>query len=230
MGTDFVVFGPAHFLIMAAVPAAGAMFAWFGRRSQTSARRLRLGLGLLLLVNELIWYGYRLGWERLRLADVVPLQLCDLALWLTILALITLKSGIYEVAYFTALAGSSMAVLTPDLNAPAWSYPTFYYFLAHGEVIASILFLTWARLLRPRPGCVWRTFIVLNLFAACVGVFNAVFQTNYIYLCRKPAGASLLDYMGPWPVYIGAGEVLALGLFTLLWLPFRRANQRPAAP
>jgi hypothetical integral membrane protein (TIGR02206 family) len=156
------------------------------------------------------------------------LQLCDIGLWLTILTLLTLKPWSYEIAYFTVLAGGGMAVLTPDLYAPAWSYPTWYFFLAHGGTIAGILFLTWGGVSRLRAGCIWRAWGVLSLYAAAVGVVNAFFKTNFMYLCRKPAGASLLDYMGPWPVYILAGEALALGLFTLLWLPFRGASKQRA--
>ncbi len=174
------------------------------------------------MINELTWYVYRLAWLRLSLVDVAPLQLCDLAVWLTIYTLFSLRLWSYEIAYFAALAGSSMAVLTPDLHAPAWSYPTFYFFLAHGGTIAGVLYLTWSRRLRPRPNCLWRVFLVLNLFAAGVGGFDALSARNYMYLCRKPDGASLLDYMGPWPIYLAAAEVLALVLFTLLWLPFRR--------
>jgi hypothetical integral membrane protein (TIGR02206 family) len=228
MRTDFVRFGPAHLLIIAAIPSFAALLAWLVRQSLVRARRVRLCLGFFLLVNELAWQAYRYWGEGIRFPEILPLQLCDLGLWLTIVALLTLKPWSYEVAYFVALAGGGMAVLTPDLYAPARSYPTSYFFLAHGATIAGALFLAWGGVLRPRPGCVWRAWGVLNLYAAGVGAVNAVFKTNFMYLCRKPAGASLLDYMGPWPVYILAGEVLALGLFTLLWLPFWGSNKQRA--
>ena len=224
MGTDFVLFGPAHLVIMVTIPAAGAALTWAGSGSARALRRIRLSLGVLLLVNELVWYSYRFGYERLRFPEGLPLQLCDLALWTTVIALLTLKPWSLELAYFVALAGSSVAVVTPDLWAPSWSYPTWYFFLAHGGVIASVLFLTWSGLFRPRPGALWRSFGLLNLFVAAVGVFDAVFHTNYIYLCRKPEARSLADYMGPWPVYVLALDGLALAGCVLLWLPFRRAE------
>jgi hypothetical integral membrane protein (TIGR02206 family) len=233
--TDFVLFGPAHLLILASIPVAGLLLAAFQRIRPLCESSLRLGLGTVLLVNELAWYAYRLGWERVPLAEAAPLQLCDLALWLTVVTLFTLKYRIYEIAYFAALAGSSMAALTPDLHSPAWSYPTFYFFLAHGGTIAGVLYLTWSKRLWPQPGCLWRVLVEVNLFMAFAGAFNAVFGTNYMYLRAKPDGASLLNYMGPWPVYIAAGEVVALAIFTLLWLPFKFSAQRqsrrtPAGP
>jgi hypothetical integral membrane protein (TIGR02206 family) len=188
-----------------------------------AGRRVRLSWGLFLLVNELTWYGYRLHHEGVRFPEGLPLQLCDLALWMTIVACLTLKPWSFEVAYFAGVGASTQAVLTPELWAPTLSYPTTYFFLAHGGVIAAALTLAWGRLAAPRPGCLWRVLAILNGCAVAVGAFNAIYKTNYMYLCRKPVSASLLDQLGPWPVYILAGEAIAVAVFYLLWLPFRRS-------
>lgn len=219
MASDFILFGPAHLAILAAIPSAAAALAWAARRG---VPRIRLALGFLLAGNELVWYAYRLRTEGFRFPEGLPLQLCDLALWMTVIALLTLRPWCYELAWFVGIGGAGMAALTPDLWAPSWSYPTWYFFLAHGGVIASVLFLTWSGLLRPRRGALWRAFGLVNLYMAAVGAFNLAFGTNYIYLRRKPESASLLDFLGPWPLYLLAGEVVALAVFALLWLPFRR--------
>ena len=182
------------------------------------------GLGVFLMVNELTWYVYRYHYEGFRFPEGLPLQLCDFTLWLTVVAALALKPWCYEFAYFAGLGGSSMAVLTPDLWAPFCSYPTIYFFLAHGLVVITILTLTWGRLMRPRRARVWIAFRTLNIFAAAIGLFDWIFKTNYLYLREKPRGASVLDYLGPWPLYIVGGEALALGMFLLLWLPFRKRS------
>jgi hypothetical integral membrane protein (TIGR02206 family) len=218
---DFQLFGAPHLVILTAIPASAGTLAIWMRRRKDLAPRIAVACGVVLAVNELGWYVYRIATEGWRFPEGLPLQLCDLALWLTVIAALRRNTSAFEAAYFLGLGGSTMALLTPDLWAPFLSYPTMYFFAAHGMVVATILALVWGRLLRPRPGCFGRVFLIVNLYAAAVGAFNAVFHTNYVYLCRKPANVSLLDYFGPWPLYIAVGELFAFGLFYLLWLPLR---------
>lgn len=221
MTINFHLFGPAHLVILASIPATAAILSVAAHRTPPRGRAIRFALGGFLAINELTWYGYILWREGWLFPKGMPLQLCTIALWSTVFAAVSLNSWAFEFAYFVGLGGSTMALLTPDLWAPFPSYPTVYFFLAHGSVVVTVLTLTWGGLARLRPGCVWRTFVIMNGFAVTVGIFDMLFKTNYMYLCRKPANTSLLDYFGPWPVYIVVGEGFALGLFWLLWLPVR---------
>jgi uncharacterized membrane protein YwaF len=84
------------------------------------------------------------------------------------------------------------------------------------------LLLVFGLGLRPRPGAPWRVFGITGAWAAFVGGIDHVLGTNYMYLCRKPVVATPLDWMGPWPLYIGVGAAAALAFFLLMALPFRR--------
>jgi hypothetical integral membrane protein (TIGR02206 family) len=223
--TDFVLFGAAHLAILSSVPAVAALLGWWGKRR---ARTVRFAAGAFLIVNELIWQVFKYHRYHIPFPEGLPLQLCDLALWMTIAACFARKPWIFEVAYYTGLGGSAQAVLTPDLWEPFPSYPTIYFFLAHAGLMVVILALIWSGQARPRPGSLWWGLGAANVWGLAVGLFNAMFGTNYMYLCRKPAGASLLDWFGPWPWYLAAGELMALAVFTLLWLPFRREKARNA--
>jgi hypothetical integral membrane protein (TIGR02206 family) len=219
---DMQLLGLTHLLILISIPLLAGVLAYWCRRNKSAARRIRYGLAAFLTLNELVWYAYDLHTEGFHFPQGLPLELCNVTLWIAVYAACTLNPLAVEIVYYAGLAGSTMALLTPDLWAALWTYPTAYFFLAHGMAVVTELTLVWGKLAAPRPGSVWRIWLLLNAYAAALGIFDAVFKTNYMYLRQKPVSASLLDYLGPWPYYLVGSEVLALALFWLLWLPFRR--------
>ncbi len=215
--TDFILYSPLHWAILAATPLLAWLFTRLARRHPLP---VRFALGWFLIVNELTWYAYRLRLEGFRFPEGLPLELCDLTLWLTAIAALTLNRWAFEVSYFAGVGGAAMALLTPDLWAPAWSYPTFYFFATHSFVVITPVVIAATRLLPVTQASLARAFVIVNLYAAIIGGFNLLYHTNYMYLCSKPDVPSLLDLFGPWPWYLLGGELVAAVVFGALYLPF----------
>ena len=235
MPTGFHLFGPIHLAILAAVPALAGLLTVLHRRLPAGSRSVHLALAAALLLDSAMYYGYQAYRGQLTFPDHLPLELCDFSLYLTIFALFTLNKTAFDLAYYWALAGATMAMLTPNLLEPFPSYGSIQFFVAHGLTIVGVLYLAWSGEARPQRGSVLRAMAVLNLVAAADGVFDSIFRTDYMYLRAKPQNASLLDLLGPWPWYILATEFVAGGLFLLLSLPFRGRAYRvremvPAMP
>lgn len=214
------IFGLLHLSLLAAIAVAAVVFSLLCRRGWVPKRAARLGLGWALAINEIIWWAYRYSHEGIHLSNL-PLQLCDLTLWGAVLACLTLSPAIVEFTYFAGLAGAGMALFTPDLWSPWPSYPAIYFFLGHGGIVIAAVLLVFGGISSLRPGALLRVFGSLLACAAVIGAVNAALGTNYAYLCHKPAHASLLDLLGPWPVYLLAGAAVSFVLFWLLSLPVR---------
>lgn len=219
---DLPFFGKAHLLILAGAALLAALLAWTGRRGPLHGKAVRMGLGGALAASELASYGFLFAQGGPFFKTELPLQLCDFAVWLTVIAAFTLNPAVYDFAWFAGIAGSGMALLTPDLWAPLSSWPTILFFLSHGLTVVTVVVLLATGAARPRAGSAWRAFLLLNLLAVIVGICDAFFHANYMYLRSKPANASLLNFLGPWPFYLIPEEAVALLLCWLLFLPFRR--------
>lgn len=221
----FVLFGLDHLAALGVTALAGAVLARFARthRDGTTGRLVRWGLaaGLIGLAGLEVRRAIEGGWAQPEY--LCPLHLCDLAMLLAIYTLLSLDRRAGELLYFWAGAGTTVAMLTPDVAVgfPRWEF--FVFFGLHGLVVVSALVLTFGFGLAPGPGAPWRAFAATVAYSALVGLVNALWGTNFMFLRAKPGTPTLLDVMGPWPVYILVGAALALVLFQLLGLPFRRA-------
>lgn len=225
----FVLFGPAHLGALGATAALSIALARLvragPRRRAADAVRYALAGSIAAVVGVEVGMAIRGGWARPEY--LCPLHLCDMAMFLAIYALLSRQRWAAELLYFWAGAGTTLAMLTPDLQAgfPHWVFLVF--FGLHGLVVVSALTLTFGFGLAPTAGAPWRALLATLAYAAVVGLVNVAWGTNFMFLRHKPDTATLLDHMGPWPVYILVGAIVALAVFQLLALPFRRAPVGP---
>jgi hypothetical integral membrane protein (TIGR02206 family) len=146
----------------------------------------------------------------------LPLHLSDVVALLAPVALWTRRALLVELLYFWALTASLQAVITPDLHQAFPSVFYFTYFITHSGAVIAACLLVFGLKLEIRPGAIWRAFAATLVMAVVAGGANLITGGNYMFLRAKPSQASLLDEMGPWPLYIAIAAVLALGLFALL--------------
>jgi hypothetical integral membrane protein (TIGR02206 family) len=223
------IFGPLHLSLLLGIVVIAAALVTLCRRHILRARAVCTVLGCLLAVNEIAWWIWRYSREGIH-ADNLPLQLCDAAVWFAVAACLTRAPALAEFTWFTGMAAGGMALLTPDLWAPWPQWPAIYFFLAHGGVVLAAALLAFSGVMDFRPRSVWRPFAMLLGWATLAGCVDAAFGANYMYLRAKPASASALNIMGPWPWYIVSGAAAGLVMFWLLWLPVRPGRQGFRAP
>jgi hypothetical integral membrane protein (TIGR02206 family) len=223
----FQILSTTHMAILAGVPAAAAFMIWWAKRHPEGISVVRYGLGGLLFAASVGWHLYCLlrGW--IVFPHNLPITICDFSLVLSAFALLTARVWAYEFAYYNAV-GALVALLTPDLWEPFPSPSTIQFFVGHCGIVTAVLFLTCTGTLRPREGSAWRVFLAVNALVLLAVGFDLFFGTNYLYLRAKPSTATLLTYLGPWPLYLLVCEALMLLIFKLMELPFRVAGRRPA--
>jgi hypothetical integral membrane protein (TIGR02206 family) len=215
--------------LLATALTAGLLVAGARWRGDAWAVPAGRGLAVLILagyVCEHVVYALRGDWS---LEVNLPLHLTDAVTLASVAALWRPESApLVELVYFWALSASLQAVLTPDLGESFPDVLFFTYFTTHsGAVVAACLLVFGARRAL-RRGAVRRVYASTLAFTCLAAIGTVLTGGNYMYLRRKPAHDSLLDVMGPWPVYIVAGAALGLVMFLALGALARTVSPRPA--
>ncbi|MEF3274684.1 MAG: TIGR02206 family membrane protein [Chloroflexus sp.] len=231
-GPPFVLFSLPHLIALTCVVVACIWVLQAGPQLSTAAGRAwRYTLAATLTINELaynLWFWVHGLWS---IQYMLPLHLCTLFTWLSVAMLLTRSYRIFEFAYFMGIGGALQALLTPDIGIYGFPhFRAFQSFISHGGIVLAALTMIALEGYRPTWGSVGRVIVGANLLMAVVGVINWVLDSNYLFLARKPYTPSLLDLLGPWPIYIIWMEVIGIVTILLLYLPFALADRRQRSP
>lgn len=223
---EFVLFGHVHLLTLALILALCVWLGRVARRSDTHRLATMLApVAVVLVVLELGKLAVAIGIYGYSWTHALPLDLCDVNSFLCAYMLVLRSYRTFEVAYFWTMGGSVTALLTPNL-ALGFPDPVFItFFLGHGLVVGAVVCGIFGYGFRPRPKSVVITLAVTALYAAIVGGLNVILGTNYMFLCEKPAGRSLLDFLGPWPIYLFGLAGVTVLVCWLCYLPFAVARR-----
>jgi hypothetical integral membrane protein (TIGR02206 family) len=234
MGRPFVPFGPDHLAAIALAFVVPVVLGLLARAvaERRLARVFALALTAELIATWILWYWLIISRGWISASTLVPMQLCDWAAIAGIAALIRPTQQSYELTYFWALSGTLQALLTPDLCCGFPDIRFIVFFAFHDGAIAAALYLMVACGWRPVPASLPRVIAWSLLYFVTALVVNAIFHTNFGYLSSKPLKHSLLDLVGPWPMYdfelLGLGVLFLLLLYAPFFVADRLRANRPA--
>ena len=220
-GPAFEYFGAAHLSAIAFLVLLNLYLMRFRNASDRTKATIRWSLALVLLINEIAWHYWTYTVGQWTIQTMLPLHLCSLLVWTGVFMLLSKNYRIYEFMYFMGIGGALQALATPGLGRYGYPHFAFFqYFLSHGLIITSAIYMTVVEGFRPTWKSLLRVFIWMNVYIAIVFIINNVIGSNYLMINQKPATPSLLDLLPPWPVYILYMEMIGVATMLLLYSPF----------
>ena len=217
---SFIAYGNSHIAVLFFSVVLLALVLVASQRL-SYCQNLLIGrcLTLILALSVVVYTIFELALGRFTIANDLPLSLCNLFALLAPFALWNPKHKYFEPIYFLVMAGTFQAIVTPDLYYDYPAYEFFKYWITHVGLVLLMMHYLVCFALYPTARGIVKTFGWLNLYVIALMPINYFLNANYFYLMSKPIHPSVLDFFGPWPVYILVAEILVMGFFALAMIP-----------
>jgi hypothetical integral membrane protein (TIGR02206 family) len=228
----FEPFGLLHLVTVAIVLAViAAVVAWGRRISIDDARKLGRALGATLVVYYVVESVVRVTMLGVPPVLLLPMELCSALFFIGAYALYTGNALALEVLFFWAFAGTIHALITPTPGEGFPSLEYVRYFVCHGLLVLVATYAVLALDLALSWKSVLRALLALQLWELVVAAVDLALDQNFMYLRHPPPSPTLIDSLGPWPVYLVSLELVGTVSF-FLWLGVALAVRRllPARP
>ncbi len=223
-----------HGLAVLTVVLAGLFITWRSQKLDEAGRnKLTQWFAWGLVINVLIWQLVKSyvsfldpshpAYVKYNWGEDLPLNPCN---WLAFVALAysyKRKPWMWYLLYFFVWVFTFNAILTPALFEGFPHYNFCKFWIAHTGLVMFVVHILILGAPKIDVKQILHAYGMLQIFAiVCIAINYIVGpQANYFFLHFKPTTASILDILGPWPYYIIQGDIIALGLFFLAWLPYR---------
>lgn len=226
--TDFIAYGSQHLLVILltiglSIGLPSLAKRYFSRHQQVwTGRTLALLIaGWVILYAPLLLYLGKFNHQT-----DLPLDICNLMGLLLPFLMWNPSRRIFPYFYFWIMAGTTQAVFAPNLFNGFPNFIFIKYWVVHSGMIIYILYvaIVWEFPISWKD--MWKAFLGLQIYGVLVFVINKLIGANYVHVIEKPSTASVLDYFGPWPVYLLVMEAILLFLSVMVYLPYRGAREK----
>jgi len=217
---SFSAYGTSHSVVMLIAVALIALI-FVANKKLNYQQNLLIGrsLSLFLALMVVVYTIFEIVFGRFTIAEDLPLSTCNLFCILAPWLFWRPNFKFFVVVYFLVMAGTLQAVITPDLYRGFPSYGFFKYWITHVGLVLLVIHYLVCFELYPTAKSMLSAFAWLNIYVLALLPINFLLGANYFYLMAKPINPSVLDYFGPWPIYILVAELLVMGFFAIAMLP-----------
>lgn len=220
---EFHAYSPSHLTVIFLTVALPFVLALIVHRTKSRLleRSICFAISALLLINYVAYlivarqFGVA-AWQKM-----LPMQLCDWAMVVIIVALWTGSRRWLEMAYFWGIGGTLQALITPNLRFGFPDLRFISFFVAHSGIIIGIVFLMLIYGFRPRPIGILRTIAWTEFYFVIAFTVDLLTGENYGFFLHKPEAASLLNVLSDSRLlYLIEFHLLAWIFFCALYAPF----------
>ena len=217
---DFHAFSALHATTVGILVAAMAASCVLGRRwrSQPAEWRLRVFWATFTLawnVLAAIWYFLPAQFDPV---ESWPLHVCDIAVWVAPLALLTQTRWLRTVLYFFGIGLSTQAFATPIVEEGPAGTRFWLFWVGHTQIVGSAIYDVVVLGYRPKFRDLLVALAALVAYAAIATPINLGFGVNYGYIGNaEPGRETIVTRLGPWPWRLVPMFGLALGVFVVAW-------------
>ncbi len=183
-------------------------------------------LAIFISLTVISFHIYKISQGGYNFRTDLPLYLCSLLGLIIPVFTYYKRNWMYEILLFWIIAGTTQAIATPDILVGFPSFEFFRYWIVHLGLVVVILYATIVLNYKPTLKSVFKSILALQVYLIFMVVVNYVLDSNYFYLNSKPESASILDYLGEWPLYIIVAQLILVPYFLLIYLPFYLSRKK----
>ena len=159
------MFGIQHALgILFFVILGYILIKWAKKQNQKRQYQVGIILSFVLCITLVTWTLSRIYIHGFDAKEHLPLHLCNIISLLLPVFAYTRKKWMYEVLLFWILAGTSQAIITPDLAHGFPHYDYIKYFVVHCGLVVFILYVTLVYGFRPTVKSIFKSFLALQVY------------------------------------------------------------------
>jgi hypothetical integral membrane protein (TIGR02206 family) len=176
---------------------------------------------ILVLANELAWFGYRHMVAEVPIAKNLPLHLCDLSVFVMFAALATDRKLFSELSYYAGVVGALLAVCFPAISETGAIRPVAEarYFVTHIALVGVGFYLTFGCRYHPPPRAIVRSYVAIHAYALAITPLNLYLGTNYFFTLSAPKQLAFVHDYPHW-LFMVAISAIFLMTFALMHVPF----------